>query len=233
MLQDVLHTDVPLADYSNRQYPENILRREPDPKLRAALQLIAARQYTSFADTNIAFRLRTLTQQFTNSRVSVRYARDLSIRDFKSGSFVLIGSRRAIPWEQLFEPQLNFLYEEDKAKHQFYFRNAHPKPGEQAAYIPSEKDGIEETYADVAFVPNLQGNGSVLILSGITMAASEAAGELVLRGSFATELTRLLGTEGIRDKYFEILLKSDTVAGSVRGFHIVTCRIVKPEAAAN
>jgi hypothetical protein len=233
MLQDVLHTDVLLADYSNRQYPENILRRETDPKLRSALQLIAARQYTSFADTNIAFRLRALTQQFANSRVSVRYARDLSIRDFKTGSFVLIGSRRAIPWVQLFEPQLNFIYQEDKLKHQFYFRNVNPKPGEPAAYIPSEKDGIQETFADVAFLPNLQNNGSILILSGITMAASEAAGELVLRGNFAAELTRMLGKDGVRDKYFEILLKSDTVAGTVRDFQIVTYRIVKPEATGN
>jgi hypothetical protein len=230
MLQDVLHTDVPLADYSNRQYPDNILRRELDPKLRSALQLIASRQYTSFADTSIAFRLRALTQQFTNSRISVRYARDLSIRDFKTGSFVLIGSRRAIPWVQLFEPELNFIYQEDKLKHQFYFRNVNPMPGELAAYVPTEKDGVQETYADVAFLPNLQNNGSILILSGITMAASEAAGELVLRSSFATELSQMLGREGIRDKYFEILLKSDTVAGTVRDFQVVTHRIVKPAA---
>jgi hypothetical protein len=233
MLQDVLHTDVLLADYSNRQYPENILRREPDLKLRSALQLIATRQYTSFADTNIAFRLRALTQQFTNSRVSVRYARDLSIRDFKTGSFVLIGSRRAIPWIQLFEPKLNFTYQEDKSKHQFYFRNVSPKAGELAAYVPSEKDGIQETFADVAFLPNLQNSGSILILSGITMAASEAAGELVLRSDFAAELSRMLGTDGVRDKYFEILLKSDTVGGTVRDFKIVTYRIVKPESSAN
>jgi hypothetical protein len=233
MLQDVLHTDVLLADYSNRQYPENILRREPDLKLRSALQLIATRQYTSFADTNIAFRLRTLTQQFTNSRVSVRYARDLSIRDFKTGSFVLIGSRRAIPWVQLFDPKLNFIYQEDKVKHEFYFHNVNPKPGEPGDYIPTEKDGIQETFADVAFLPNLQNNGSILILSGITMAASEAAGELVLRGNFATELSRMLGKDGIQDKYFEILLKSDTVSGTVRDFHIVTYRIVKPEASGN
>jgi hypothetical protein len=233
MLQDVLHTDVLLSDYSNRQYPDNILRREPDLKLRSALQLIASRQYTSFADTSIAFRLRALTQQFTNSRVSVRYARDLSIRDFKTGSFVLIGSRRAIPWVQLFEPELNFIYQEDKLKHQFYFRNVNPKPGELAAYVPTEKDGVQETYADVAFLPNLQNNGSILILSGITMAASEAAGELVLRSSFAAELSQMLGKEGIRDKYFEILLKSDTVAGTVRDFQIVTHRIIKPDAILN
>jgi hypothetical protein len=233
MLQDVLHTDVLLADYSNRQYPDNILRREPDLKLRSALQLIASRQYTSFADTSIAFRLRALTQQFTNSRVSVRYARDLSIRDFKTGSFVLIGSRRAIPWVQLFEPELNFIYQEDKLKHEFYFRNVNPKPGELAAYVPTEKDGVQETFADVAFLPNLQNNGSILILSGITMAASEAAGELVLRSGFAAELSQMLGKDGIRDKYFEILLKSDTVAGTVRDFQVVTHRIVKPDATGN
>ena len=59
-----------------------------------------------------------------------------------------------------------------------------------------------------------ENTGSVLILSGITMEASEAAGEMVTGSGFEKELERLLGSRGVRDQYFEILLKTRAVAGA-------------------
>jgi hypothetical protein len=41
------------------------------------------------------------------------------------------------------------------------------------------------------------------------------------------------GKDGSRDKYFEILPKSDTGARNARDFQILTYRIVTPEAAGN
>jgi len=229
MLQDFLHTDISIAEYSaSRQYPEELLRREPDPKMRAALELVAARQYTSLADTNIASRLRMMSQQFANSRASIRYARHLNARDFKTQSFVLIGSRRGIPWVQLFEPQLNFALQEEKPSHRFYFRNRKREAGEPATYIPTENNGTLESYADIALLPNLGNTGTVLLLSGITMEASEAAGELVARGNFTRELTRILGVPGLQERYFEVLIKTSATAGAVRNSQIVAHRLIKP-----
>ena len=68
MMQDILHSNVSVTDYLHRRYPEEILRKESDPALRSALELIAARHYTSLADSNIASKLWGLSQQFANSR---------------------------------------------------------------------------------------------------------------------------------------------------------------------
>jgi hypothetical protein len=234
MLQDILHTDISVAEYSaTRQYPEGLLQKEPDPKLRSALELLARRQYTSLADTNIASRLRGLSQQFGNGHAFIRFARHLNIRDFKTQNFVLIGSRRGIPWVQLFEPQLNFALEEEKADHHFYFHNRNPKSGEHATYVPSEINGTSESYADIALLPNLANTGSVLILSGITMEASEAAGELVAGGALTRDLTRMLGAQAVRERYFEVLLKTRSTAGAVRSSQIVTYRVIQPTDAGN
>ena len=228
MLQDILHTDISVADYIRRRYPEELLNKVTDGDLRSALQLIAGRQYTSLADINIASRMMELSREFGAGRANIRYARHLNIRDFKTENFVIIGSRRGIPWVQLFEPQLNFSIEEDKATHRFYFRNKRPKPGEQSTYVPTENGGTEETYADIALLPNLGKTGSVLILSGITMEASEAAGELVAGKDFSKELTRMLGPQAVHEHYFEILLKTRVVAGTTRNSQIVTYRLIQP-----
>ena len=228
MLQDILHTDISVADYLSRQYPEELLNKVPDRDLRSALQLIAGRQYTSLADINVASRLVELSRDFGGNRAPIRYARHLNIRDFKTQNLVLIGSRRGVPWVQLFESQLNFAFEEDKATHRFYFRSKAPKPGEQAAYVPTENGGSTETYADIALLPNLGDSGSVLILSGITMEGAEAAGELVAGKDFSRELTRLIGQQAVRESYFEILLKTRAVAGAARNSQIVTYRLIQP-----
>jgi hypothetical protein len=232
MVQDILHTDLSVADYLSRQYPEEFLNRVPDRDLRSALQLIAGRQYTSLADINIASRLVELSRGFGGQGDLIRYARHLNIRDFKTENFVLIGSRRGIPWVQLFEPQLNFAFEEDKTTHRFYFRNKNPQAGELSAYLPTE-NGAAETYADVAFLPNLGNTGSVLILSGITMEGAEAAGELVAGKDFSKQLIGILGPQGVHEHYFEILLKTRSVAGAARSSQIVTYRVIQPGAASN
>ena len=82
--------------------------------------------------------------------------------------------------------------EEDKKTHLFYFRRR--KPGEQAAYLPTEKGGVPmRTYADIALVPNLGNNGSVLLISGIAMVRTGAGGELLTRKDASKRLSAFSG----------------------------------------
>ena len=228
VLQDTLHSDITLAEFLSPRYPEELLNKAPNRELRSALELVASRQYTSLGDLNIASKLAELSLQFGGNRASVRFARHLNIREFKSENFVLIGSRRSIPWVQLFEQQLNFSFEEDKATHRFRIRNKRPKPGEPETFASMESGTTAETYSVVAMLPNLGNSGSVLILSGITMAASEAAGELVVRKDFAQELTRLLGSRAAHEQYFELLVKTRVVGGTSRSSQIVASRLIQP-----
>lgn len=230
MLQDVLDTDVSAADYAASRFPQEALNSLKVSPLRSALQLLISRQYTSLADLTLSEKLLDISRQFGPAPALIRYARHLNIRDFKNGNFVFLGSRRGIPWVQLFEPQLNFTIEEDKVTHRFYFRNKSPRIGEPAAFVPEEKSGSTDTYSDIALLPNLARNGVVLILSGLTMVDTESAGEFLCRKNTNKELSRILTPEVVRDRFFELLLKTRSVAGAASSAQVVAFRAIDPGA---
>jgi hypothetical protein len=228
MLQDILDTDVPLSEYLSGRFPGEFLDQVPNQGLKKALRLISTRQYTSLADLNSSGRLAELSHRYSNYPPPTRYARHMNVRDFKTGNFILLGSRRGIPWVQLFEPQLNFSMEQDARTRGYYFRNKTPRTGEPAAWYQEVKtDTTVDTYADVALVPNLSNTGHVLILSGIGMEASEAAGEFIagaeLQKALQAILPKTAGQPQLR--YFELLLRIRAVAGAARSSQIVASRV--------
>jgi hypothetical protein len=216
-VQDVLDADIPLADYFSGAYPEKLIENVSDKHLQTALRLIASRQYTSWGDADIVSRLMNLSHQFT-APINVCYSRFISSRELKSENAILIGSRRGIPWEQLFEPQLNFALEEDHATGQYYFRNKAPTPDEQPVYRPSAGRDAD-TYADIAILPNLASTGTVLILAGIDMAATQAAGEMVSSPDFGSVLNKMLRSRKNQAPafYIEMLMQARAVAGGSQG----------------
>jgi hypothetical protein len=228
MLQDILDVDIPLTDYLGGGYPLKWISSLPDRRLREALQLISSRRYTSLGDMSVAQKVIEQGRRF-NQVPKVRYARYLDAREFKSGNFILIGSRRGIPWLQLFEAQLNFSFEENSKSRKYYFRNKLPLPGEQVTYgITAEGQPTTEGYADIALLPNLRGTGYVLALSGVSMEMTEAAGELVTSPEFSSMLSRMLHskTGAPPASYIEILLQANTVPGTTHTAKIVCYRIL-------
>jgi hypothetical protein len=227
VIQDILKVDIPLTEYLSGAYPDKLIQSAPSKELRAALRLIADRQYTSLGDANIAPKFMDLSRRYA-TQANIRYPRFMSVRDFRTGNFILIGSRRGMPWEQLFEPQLNFALEEDRQTGKFFFRNKAPLPGERAAYEPSGGGTGSDTYADIALLPNLAGTGNVLILAGIDMAATEAAGELVASQGFPDLLNRMLRSRKGQPPapYIEILVQEKAVGGTAQGSKIVGYRLL-------
>jgi len=65
------------------------------------------------------------------------------------------------------------------------------------------------------------------------MAASEAAGDLVASSSFSGEISHLLGRDAARNKYFELLLKTRTIAGTARNSQIVAYRMLQSSETVN
>lgn len=229
MVQDILDADVPLSEYFNGGYPEKLIGGVPNRELQAALRLISTRQYTSLGDAILAARFMDLGRRY-GAQTNFRYSRYISAREFKTGNFVLVGSRRGIPWEQLFESQLNFNLEEDHATRLYHLGNKSPLPGERPTYgVSSDGRANENTYADIALLPNLTGTGYVLILSGIDMAATEAAGELVTSPDFGATLTKLLNwrTGQPPASYMEILLEAKATAGTSGGSRIIGSRLIE------
>ncbi len=233
MLQDILHIDAPIRDLVGSSAATKIIDRIEDAKLQSALRLIMARQYTSLGDVNVAANLLRLSEQYP-ARPVIRYSRYLDTRAFKSGNFILIGSRRGLPWVQLFEPQLNFHIEEDPNTRSFRFLNRSPKPGEQPYYGGNLNVAtLDTSYADIAILPNLKANGYVVIISGITMEATEAAGEMVTSREFSSALAKLLRAApgNAPARYAEILLQARTMPGTASGSRIVCHRLVTPQMA--
>ena len=231
VLQDILNIDLPLREIYGKPRMTKLIEGIPDQKLQSALALIAQRQYTSLGDINIVASILELGQSYKN-KPRIRFSRYLDTREFMTGNFVLIGSRRGVPWIQLFEPQLNFYLEHDARTSSYRFLNRSPKPGEKA-YYGAETGGSngEESYADIAILPNLTGSGYVLIISGITMEATEAAGALVTEREFSQALAKML-KERHGDKsmpYAEILLQTKTMPGTARVSKIICHRLLTPQ----
>jgi hypothetical protein len=76
----------------------------------------------------------------------------------------------------------------------------------------------EETYADVAVLPNIDRSGTVLIFNSIGMLGVEAAGELAMRTSPGLSAGR----------FSEILLRIRSIGGTVSKSEVVAVRDVYP-----
>jgi len=225
VLQDVLRLDVPLLPYLDGRYPDTYIRQNSDPALRDALAILVSGQYTSIGNVTVGSRMLELSRHFGGS-ASLRYARHLNVRDFKTGNSILIGSQRSVPWVRMFESRLNFRFMEPDQRHPF-FRNVSPLPGEQATYVPAQDGSTRITYADIALTPNIGNSGSVLILNGLAMSGTEGAGELVATEHFSKEITHLLGAQAARNGYFELLLEVREVAGAARNSRIIAHRLIR------
>ena len=223
VVQNVLQQSIRLNDYIDRSY-RDLIAATPNPAVRDILQMISNRQYTSLADATLSSELRTLGSRL-GSHVTVRYARHMNIRDFNSGNFILVGSSHGVPWVELFEPGLNFQFERIGAGQRFGFHNKKPMPGEEEMYESSAPlNGPQQSYATVSILPNLSNSGTVLLLTGITMEATEAAGEFAMSPEFTKVLNGIAGPSADKLPRLQVLLKASSMAGAPHKIDVVALR---------
>jgi hypothetical protein len=225
VLQNSLHTDISIDDYISKDYPSNILGRAEDKGEVATLRKLAPRRFTSLADLNVAIKCDEIAHDL-GSKTNIIFARYLNARNFEKGNFILIGSRVADPWVALFEPKLNFAFEEDPESHIFHFRNKHPTLGEQSIYVPDIYRGpSSESYVDIAILPNLTKTGYVILFDGASMEANEAAMDFIFAKDMPSAIPKSLcsnlasGTCSV-----EIFLRDKAIDGVVSGFDVVSVR---------
>ena len=222
--QDVTGRDLNLSDYLNRKY---LQMDPPDSKLRE----IAVRRCTSPADVNLSLRFMELSKSL-GGRLNPQYARNISIRDLRDTNAVLIGSRRSNPWVELFEARMNFVLTHDPQSGAPVFRNRSPQAGEPATFsmpgmfdVDVSEQREVDAYALVAMVPNLSGQGAVLLVEGLTMEGTEAAGETVTNPELLGALLRHIGHKaGAPVRPFEALLKLTSVPGGYTNSQVIGFR---------
>ena len=88
----------------------------------------------------------------------------------QSDNVILLGSPRANPWVELMAERLNFRYAFDQTLRYSYFENRAPKPGEPKLYRSDSGTSL----CQIAFVPNLNRTGKILIIAGTEVEGTEA-----------------------------------------------------------
>ncbi len=225
--QNLNNRELNLGDYLARNY----LQLSPqDPRMRE----LAARRLTSPADVAVTGRLVELGQALGGHLVP-EFARNVQVQQFRSSNAVLIGSRRSNPWVELFEAKLNFVVVRDNKTGASFFRNRSPEQGEAQSYGVSEvfaSRGTEEhevdSYALIALVPGLAENGRVVLVEGLNMEGTEAAGEMVTNPAQLAAMLRQMGHQsGAPVSPFEALLKLTSVPGGYADSKAIAFRYVK------
>jgi hypothetical protein len=219
-----------LDQYLRRDFLQATPGRKSSGADSRLAEYISNSTLTSFADVADVVTLLKISGPL-QKQVSVRFPRDLGMRDLDQENFIFIGSPASNPWASLFQNKLNFRESEsavgDSVK---FFVNTNPLPGEKARYEGLRWTGtLGEDYADIALLPNNTDDGSVLALQGLQQEGTEAAGRFLADPENRRELKIALGLSPTADSFpenvwFEALIRSRTVAGAPSTTTLVAVR---------
>jgi hypothetical protein len=203
-------------DYLNRSYISQLHTQDGlSPEMHSALDKIAAKNLESSSDFRLARRILGLDP--LGQHVHLYYAREYMASLLKQDNVILIGSPIANPWDELFESRLTFTATLNNGSPTFITNRA-PAAGEQSTYIPTDSVG----YCTVAYLPNPDHNGSVLLLEGTGSEATEAAGDFLLSEDQLSNFQKMLHVTKL--PYFEVLLKASQVKGTPLSTTLVAYR---------
>jgi hypothetical protein len=240
MLQSFTREHVSLEEYASGSYRKDSaiehgitglagnLSADDTQRLARKVTALGNRRYTSIADLQLTTRLARLPE-VVPERLMIRYARDLRVDDLRTDNVILLGSIEGNPWVDLFQRQMNFRF-----LHGAEFggsgiiSNLHPRAGERPTYASEPDDPLLRTYGVIAYLPNLSGAGHILLIEGVNMAGTQAAGEFLLN---PTQMQRVLehatGPNGII-RPFEILIATDNIAANASQPRVLSERIGLP-----
>ncbi|MGB6724171.1 MAG: hypothetical protein WBE72_25480, partial [Terracidiphilus sp.] len=220
LVEDLARRPVPLAEYIEGSYQELPLGGV-DAHSAADLR---SQQLVPFVDLQIAAALAHLKED-NPQRVFIRFPRDLRLDDLKSSNAVILGSVGSNPWAAIAETNANFRIVDRPGMEGAAIINMKPQPGEAGTYLSHWNEPAHETFALIAFLPNLSGNGHLLVLEGLDVAGTQAAAEMLLHPSaIAPILKRATRPDGSL-RTFEVLLRSTSIESSATGTQVIASRI--------
>jgi len=237
LLQSFSRDPVTLEAYANGSYRQMPLIKQNVTELASDLsgtqleqmahkvQTVGDRRYTSLADLGLAVRLVRLPEA-ASDRTMIRFARDLRLEDLRSSNVILMGSMDANPWTSLFQKQMNFQFTYgDGFGGSGKIVNQHPLPGESLSYACVPGDPEQRTYGVIAFLSNLDGSGHVLLIEGLNMAGTEAAGAFLFDPEQMRPVLEQALPQGNAPRSFEVLLATDAVTASASRPRVLSVRI--------
>ena len=223
MVQEASSQHVDLATYLRRSArPEHENLRQ----LEKILPSFSIRRYTTFDGVSTAVRISQLSEQF-GGKVVVRYARDMTLRELSPGHVVLIGRPLSNLWNEMFENKLNFQFYSDLQRRLIICHNRSPQPGEQAEYLPVDEGAKRTVYASISFLPNVNNAGNALIIAGNSSGSQDMAAEFATNETLLKAFTDKIRADNDRLPYFELLLRTTTLAGVAQESEVIAYRILK------
>ncbi len=225
LLQDLRRENVSFEHYINGSFFLSLRGRNATETERYQ-SVIASRAHTSLADATLYALISRLAPPGAN--VNIRFARELRAQDMRANNIVFLGSERANPWASLFSSWRNFEFRYDPENDRASLVNKRPRPGEPAEFTAARLGrAATESYAAIAFLPNLDRSGHIVIVAGTSMQGSAAAGDFLTNSAKLGELAKALGTAPGRPfPYFEAILKLVAVDVSSVSTEIVAHRVV-------
>jgi hypothetical protein len=220
LLEDLSRRPMPLADYIAGTY-QKLPLGGVDPHSAEDLR---SQQLTPFVDLQISSALAHLTAD-DSQRVFVRFPRDIRLDDLKSANAVIIGSVGSNPWAAIAEQNANFRIVDRPGMEGAFIENAKPRPGEAATYASHWNEPAHETFAVVAFLPNLSGNGHLLVLEGLDVAGTQAAAEILLHPSAIDPILKTATRPDGSLRNFEVLLRSTSIESNATGTQVIASRV--------
>lgn len=209
LIQRTFSTEIPVETYTHSTSRTDIAQTE-DIQFRQLLSLLGRVRTTTLDEASVgADFLQALTR--SGLQGELRYARDLHIRDFGQGSYILIGNQRSDPWVSLFAGRSNFQYVGRPAGRNYAFHNVNPAKGELADYVPIEVEAESVNFADITLTPNFTDSGYVLTIVGSDVPANEAAARFLMGDELPQELQAILKKKNLRS--FELLLRGHHLHG--------------------
>ncbi len=225
LFQDLIGRQLTLNEYKRSDFLHIAGQEQPDRERAVTARAIVTKPSTHIADARLVGLVSELNAAH-RLHSDVVFARDFGPAYLQSHNVILLGTRRANPWIEIFENQLNFRTRFQEAPHMSCsFENHAPLPGESGTYTV---DWGRRGYCRLAFLPNPARDGNVLLISGTDMASTEAGGGFVTSERWLEVLRAKLGLSGrAAFPYFEVLLGVDFPASRSVKFDIVACRTPK------
>ncbi|WP_263351211.1 hypothetical protein [Acidicapsa acidisoli] len=219
LLEDISHQPSQLADYIRGSYLGQSL-----PNLdNHTTEDIRTQRFTDFVSLQVLADL-TRQQEYDPRHVLLRFPRELRLDNLKTSNVVLIGSVNSNPWSTIADSETNFRIVPNVGMEGASIVNTRPQPGESVSYASHWNEPSHETFALIDFVPNLSGNGHLLLLEGLDVAGTQSAAELLFHSTAISSILKRAQRPDGSLRPFEILLRSTSIQSDSAGSQIVATR---------
>jgi hypothetical protein len=220
VMEDITHTPLTLGDYMSRGFIQQIQSSEMSADRKQDVYQVLNHNLVTFGAVNAAqVMLGEIPATYPHYLTLARY---YTADQIKRDNVILIGGKKAIPWDDLFDDQMNFVTDYDYMRGLQIVRNRNPKPGEQAVYTVQTTSDSLIGYAVIGYLPNPSHTGSIVLIAGTDSDATGAAAAFL---SSEIQMQNLLNTFGAkRFPYFEVLLKTSRLSGTFFDAQLVAYR---------